>query len=69
MHETQRKRATENATSLRMVGKMCPVLVAVPGTDFLLVIDSEDAAAGCPEHAVAGIWEAERSRFLIPSGE
>lgn len=65
LYETQRKKATENATSLLMIGKMCPVLAAVPAADFPLI----DAAVGCPEHGVVGIWEAERSRFLIPSGE
>lgn len=64
-----------------MVGRMCPVLAAVylqaPAADFLTVeavmgtgAGSEDAAAAAgPEHAVVGTWGAERSRFLIPSGE
>jgi len=60
-------RACENAPCLAMIGKMC--LVWLAAADFLLVIDSEHAAAGFPEHAVVGTWEAERSRFLIPSGE
>ena len=67
LYETQRMKACENAPSLPMVGKMRPVWFAA--ADFLLVNGSEHAAAGCPEHAVVGTWEAERSRFLIPSGE
>ena len=30
---------------------------------------AEDAAVHCPGRAVAGTGAAERSRFLIPSGE
>jgi hypothetical protein len=68
LNESQRKRASENATSLLMV-------FLAPEADFLIDSAAGTVSAGtgsvvdCPEYAVAGTAAAERNRFLIPSVE